>query len=117
MVGLGNAQRWDIFCRIIDNYGDIGVCWRLARQLQQEYGMHVRLWIDDLQVAQRLIPAIQPELPSQFVDQVEISLWEACFPETVPADVVIEAFACDIPQTYLEAMADSKPVWLNLEYL
>jgi uncharacterized repeat protein (TIGR03837 family) len=117
MVGLGNAQRWDIFCRIIDNYGDIGVCWRLARQLQQECGTHVRLWIDDLQVAERLIPAIQPELPSQFVDQVEISLWEACFPETVPADVVIEAFACDIPQTYLEAMADSKPVWLNLEYL
>jgi uncharacterized repeat protein (TIGR03837 family) len=117
MVGLGNAQRWDIFCRIIDNYGDIGVCWRLARQLQQEHGMHVRLWVDDLQVAQRLIPAIQPALPSQFVDQVEISLWEACFPETVPADVVIEAFACDIPQTYLTAMADSKPVWLNLEYL
>lgn len=117
MVGLGNAQRWDIFCRIIDNYGDIGVCWRLARQLQLEHGAHVRLWVDDLQVAQRLIPAIQPELSSQFVDQIEISLWEACFPETVPADVVIEAFACDIPQTYLAAMADSKPVWLNLEYL
>jgi hypothetical protein len=21
---------WDIFCRVIDNFGDIGVCWRLA---------------------------------------------------------------------------------------
>lgn len=117
MVGLGNAQRWDIFCRIIDNYGDIGVCWRLARQLQHEHGLHVRLWVDDLQVAQKLIPSIQPGLPTQFVDHIEISLWEACFPETVPADVVIEAFACEIPQTYLSAMADTQPVWLNLEYL
>ena len=22
--------RWDIFCNVIDNFGDIGVCWRLA---------------------------------------------------------------------------------------
>ncbi|MFB4378240.1 elongation factor P maturation arginine rhamnosyltransferase EarP, partial [Pseudomonas sp. LR-1a] len=20
--------RWDIFCRVVDNYGDIGVTWR-----------------------------------------------------------------------------------------
>ncbi|NOL49431.1 elongation factor P maturation arginine rhamnosyltransferase EarP [Pelistega europaea] len=24
----------DLFCRVVDNYGDIGVCWRLARDLQ-----------------------------------------------------------------------------------
>lgn len=113
---------WDIFCRIVDNYGDIGVCWRLARQLQQEYGFHVRLWVDDLPVAQRLIPRLDLNLPSQFVDQIEISLWEACFPDTMVADVVIEAFACDIPQTYVASMAQAnmtqrKPVWLNLEYL
>ena len=39
---------WDIFCRVIDNYGDIGVCWRLARQLANEFGQTVRLWVDDL---------------------------------------------------------------------
>ncbi|WP_187492385.1 elongation factor P maturation arginine rhamnosyltransferase EarP, partial [Pantoea agglomerans] len=22
---------WDIFCTVVDNYGDIGVTWRLAR--------------------------------------------------------------------------------------
>ena len=26
-------MRADIFCRVVDNYGDIGVCWRLARRL------------------------------------------------------------------------------------
>lgn len=112
-----HQPHWDIFCRIVDNYGDIGVCWRLARQLQQEYGYRVRLWVDDLAVAQKLVPAIDLNLPGQFVEHIEISLWEACFPDTVVADVVIEAFACDIPQTYVESMVQTKPVWLNLEYL
>jgi uncharacterized repeat protein (TIGR03837 family) len=36
-----------------------------------------------------------------------------------PADVVVEAFACDPPRSYVEAMVlrDPKPVWINLEYL
>ncbi|WP_157072023.1 elongation factor P maturation arginine rhamnosyltransferase EarP, partial [Cupriavidus sp. HPC(L)] len=41
-------RSWDIFCTVIDNFGDIGVCWRLARQLAQEHGHAVRLWVDDL---------------------------------------------------------------------
>jgi len=39
--------RWDIFCSVVDNYGDIGVTWRLARQLVAEQGCEVRLWVDD----------------------------------------------------------------------
>ena len=26
---------WDIFCRVIDNFGDLGVCWRLSADLAQ----------------------------------------------------------------------------------
>ena len=28
---------WDIFCRVIDNHGDLGVCWRLARELATRF--------------------------------------------------------------------------------
>ena len=45
---------WDIFCTVVDNYGDIGVCWRLARQLAAEHGFAVRLWVDDLASFARL---------------------------------------------------------------
>ena len=38
----------DLFCRVVDNYGDLGVCWRLARQLAGEHGVAVRLWVDAL---------------------------------------------------------------------
>lgn len=40
------SRLWDIFCSVVDNYGDIGVCWRLAVNLAQR-GQRVRLWIDD----------------------------------------------------------------------
>ena len=113
---------WDIFCKVIDNYGDIGVCWRLARQLASEHGQQVRLWLDDLEALQRLWPQGLVFDQSR-VEGVAIRHWGASFPaDTQPAQGVIEAFACDIPAPYLAAMASAKqagrpPLWLNLEYL
>lgn len=110
---------WDIFCRVVDNYGDIGVCWRLARQLAREYALNVRLWVDVPQSLAGMCAALDPALDSQIVDGVEIRLWNASFPETNVADVIIEAFACELPQNYVQAMAKAKqaPCWINLEYL
>jgi len=39
-------MHWDLFCRVVDNFGDIGVCWRLAADLATR-GDAVRLWCDD----------------------------------------------------------------------
>jgi len=109
----------DIFCNVIDNYGDIGVCWRLARQLVKEHGLAVRLWVDDLSSFARLCPEADPATERQKCRGVEVRLWSKLFPEVQPAELVIEAFACKMPQSYIEAMAEQqrKPVWLNLEYL
>lgn len=115
-------KSWDIFCRVIDNYGDIGVCWRLARQLSAEYPVKVRLWVDELAALQMIWPAASNQSQQQ-LEGVEVCHWPAQFPESIlPADVVIEAFACDIPTGYLQKMAEQKaegqaPVWINLEYL
>lgn len=98
----------DIFCRVIDNLGDAGVCWRLARQLATEHGWQVRLWIDDPQPIALLAPG-------QTI--VDVCLWEGDFSGIEPADVVIEAFACELPPRYVVAMRARPPVWLNLEYL
>ncbi|MBC7500763.1 MAG: elongation factor P maturation arginine rhamnosyltransferase EarP, partial [Herminiimonas sp.] len=35
-----------LFCKVDDNYGDIGICWRLARQMQGQHGIAVTLWVD-----------------------------------------------------------------------
>lgn len=110
---------WDIFCNVVDNYGDIGVCWRLARQLVAEHGLKVRLWVDDLATFSKICPEVVPGLAFQSCRGVEIGHWYDPFPCVTPAEVVVETFACDPPASYLAAMAaaDPRPVWINLEYL
>lgn len=110
---------WDIFCNVVDNFGDIGVCWRLARQLAREHQLQVRLWVDDLASFAKLAPELDPSSACQKLCGVEIRHWALPFPDTKPADVVIEAFACDLPENYIAAMAtqSEQPRWINLEYL
>ncbi|WP_175922223.1 elongation factor P maturation arginine rhamnosyltransferase EarP [Burkholderia latens] len=116
----GEPIACDLFCTVIDNFGDIGVCWRLARQLAREHGWQVRLFIDDLRTFARLQPALDPDAARQTVDGIVIEHWHAEVGDALEiADVVIEAFACELPGAYLAAMARRarRPVWINLEYL
>jgi uncharacterized repeat protein (TIGR03837 family) len=100
--------RWDLFCRVIDNYGDAGVCWRLAADLAAR-GHAVRLVIDD--------PAPLAWMAPTGARGVQVQAWDAPLPG--PGDVVIEAFGCDPPPVFVQAMAAraARPVWINLEYL
>lgn len=110
---------WDIFCSVIDNYGDIGVCWRLARQLSNEQHQQVRLWVDDLNSFQKLCSSVNPQLSKQTIDNIEIRYWSKQWLTVEPADIIVEAFACNLPIAYLQAMqtAEKSILWLNLEYL
>ena len=111
-----------IFCKVVDNYGDIGICWRLARQLQGEHGIAVTLWVDDLRSFHRICPDVAVESDAQQLAGVTVRHWrdqDGVFAAGDVADIVIEFFACDIPPRYIAAMAqcNPRPVWLNLEGL
>lgn len=112
-------RRWDIFCQVIDNFGDAGIAWRLARQLAREHGITVRLWIDDLDVLQPLHPPCDRAAEVQYCEGVEVCRWREDFSAVTPAPAVIEAFGCRLPEPYLHAMTQLavQPVWINLEYL
>jgi uncharacterized repeat protein (TIGR03837 family) len=103
-------MQWDLFCRVIDNFGDVGVCWRLAADLGAR-GQTVRLWIDDASALAWMAPAGAPG--------VELRSWGADTPSAEPGEVVVEAFGCDPPPAFVERMARRvrSPVWINLEYL
>lgn len=101
---------WDVFCRVIDNFGDVGVCWRLARDLAGR-GQTVRLWLDDRSALAWMGPGGAPG--------VEVRDWPETLGDEQPSDVVIEAFGCELPEAFLQRMAQRRqaPVWINLEYL
>ena len=112
---MSSIRTWDIFCTVVDNYGDIGVCWRLARQLVGERGQQVRLWVDDLGSFHKICRDIVPGRDLQHSRGVEVRWWREPFPEVSPADIVVEAFACNPPAGYVAAMAgrQPKPVWIK----
>lgn len=112
-------MRWDIFCQIVDNYGDAGVCWRLARSLSSIHGQEVRIFCDDLPTLNLLASGVDPVIKGQ----IELLPWEASHhnarhPTQTP-DVVIEAFGCELPERYLAGLYITavKPIIINLEYL
>ncbi|NRH29111.1 elongation factor P maturation arginine rhamnosyltransferase EarP [Pseudomonas sp. MS19] len=112
-------MKWDIFCSVVDNFGDIGVTWRLARQLVAEHELHVRLWVDDVAAFARICPQASPDASEQVQLGVEVRQWDSQWQPVEPADVVIEAFACELPAAYVRAITEGKRriLWLNLEYL
>ena len=105
MAGL----QWDLFCRVIDNHGDLGVCWRLAADLAKR-GETVRLWTDDASALVWMAPS--------GVSGVSVHRWQDA--TGAAGDVVVEAFGCDPPARFVQRMAAGRqppPLWLNLEYL
>ncbi len=109
------AYLWDIFCRVIDNFGDVGVCWRLATGLAAR-GQKVRLWVDD--------PAALAWMAPEGAASVEVRRREQPLRTEglTPGDVLLEAFGCDIDPGYLTAFAakvagGQSGLWLNLEHL
>ncbi len=115
-VAPSTQHSWDVLCQVIDNFGDVGVCWRTATELVAR-GQTVRLWMDDASALQWMAPLPWPE-------GLSVHPWPAQT-DDVPAsvgDVVIEAFGCEIPASFVQAIArkaqqGQPPVWINLEYL
>ncbi len=114
------SLRWDVFCRVVDNFGDAGVCWRLARQLAREHGLAVTLWIDEVASLAHIVPELDPKVADQPAQGVRVRrLADATPADAAPADVVVEGFGCGLPDDYVAGMAAvaRPPVWVVLEYL
>ena len=112
----------DIFCRVIDNYGDAGVCLHLARSLStvkpqggtSEQPFDVRLFCDDLRVLHTIATAADYDNPN-----LTFCSWEAPLDHYEPSDVIITAFSCRFDEPTLKTLqqATTKPLIINLEYL
>jgi uncharacterized repeat protein (TIGR03837 family) len=108
---------WDLFCHVIDNWGDLGVCWRLASGLRQA-GQRVRLWVDE--------PAplawMAPEAGTGHDPALQVHPWPRGAPPPLdlpPGDVLVEAFGCEVDPAWVQVLQPQAAgrLWLNLEYL
>jgi hypothetical protein len=104
-TSTGGAMKatWDIFCSVVDNYGDIGVTWRLARQLVAEHGWRCACGWMTCNAFAPMCPGADAAA-QQWQQGVEVRHWPAAWLPVAPADVVIGAFACQLPAAYVEAM-------------
>lgn len=112
----------DIFCHVADNFGDIGVCWRFCKALVKDQGCYVRLFVDDFSTFVKIEPMLDKTRDIQHVEGVEIFRWDIAVIDhhyNGCADVVIEAFACHLPEKVIGLMTlkSTPPVWIDLEYM
>jgi uncharacterized repeat protein (TIGR03837 family) len=117
---MNHSGQWDIFCKVIDNFGDIGVCWRLASDLAAR-GQTIRLWLDDSAALKWMAPDGCAGV--QVMPWIEGAPIDITVMDHRPPDVLVEAFGCDAAPEFIAACARStsaggiKPSWINLEYL
>jgi uncharacterized repeat protein (TIGR03837 family) len=114
--------KWDIFCKVVDNFGDIGVCWRLCCDLAAR-GHAVRLWLDDASALAWMAPAGCPNVEviacSQGMPAAALSTMGDVLVDTFGCEFAIKLIATEVTNTTVTAQngTQNRPVWLNLEYL
>ncbi len=118
LVNTGTPARWDLFCRVIDNLGDAGTAWRLARLLHVEHGCEVVLWID----APEVLASLARDDTSGSADLApglsvrDLDTWNTA---AGVGDVIVEVLGAGVPDAYVDALTRRVPLarWLILEYL
>ena len=97
----------DIFCEVVDNYGDVGVAYRLARGFKRIYpDKKLRFIINQMEE----INLIKKSDDIEIVSYKDISKIESS------ADLILETFGCEIPKEYMDKALENSKLIINLEY-
>ncbi|MGL5971328.1 MAG: elongation factor P maturation arginine rhamnosyltransferase EarP [Cetobacterium sp.] len=111
----------DIFCEIIDNFGDIGVVYRLAKEFKNIYkeDIKIRVFLNRLDEFLEINKKAK-NISWQEIDGIEYITNEFLAKNICtfsPANVIIEAFGCNVLEEYLEKAKQESTLLINLEYL
>ena len=97
----------DIFCQVIDNYGDVGVTYRLAREFKRVYpNKKLRFVINQTEELNLIRKS----------EDIEIILYKDISKIENSADLIIESFGCEIPKEYMDKALKNSKLIINLEY-
>lgn len=97
----------DIFCQVIDNYGDVGVTYRLAREFKRVYpNKKLRFVINQIEELNLIRKS----------ENIEVILYKDISKMENSADLIIESFGCEIPKEYMDKALKNSKLIINLEY-
>jgi uncharacterized repeat protein (TIGR03837 family) len=110
----------DLLCKVVDNYGDIGVVYRLARALSALPSprpslepLRLRLIVDDLAAFAAIDPAIDVEAEYQSAHGWEILGWKLPSPGSQGAQAAHDSLRENAPRFVIECFACGRPDWLE----
>jgi uncharacterized repeat protein (TIGR03837 family) len=117
-----DIQSIDIFCRCIDNFGDAGVTYRFAREFKiARAACRVRVFMDGMDTLHAIVSGIDAGVSVQEYESITyistLALNDGLMDALGVADVMVEMFACHIPERLLEAAYSRSSLIINLEYL
>ena len=119
---METAISLDIFCRVIDNYGDAGVCLHLARSLSKLKLTHGQYFTVRLFCDQPEVMATLTDLSDAANPHLKLCTWEQPLVGYEPSAVVLSAFSCRFDEVTLKTLQQhqqrsGQPLIINLEYL
>lgn len=121
MLSNKRIKTIDIFCDIIDNYGDIGFVYRLARGLyKKQDSLKINVFLNNISSFGAINKRIDAAKKIQSVEGINYynldKLSRADFRQIIPGQIAIEAFACELPKEYLINYKNNLRIIINLEY-
>lgn len=107
-----------VLCKVVDNFGDVGVMFRLVKQLRHlnSESLEINIVIDDLISFNKIYNRINPEKDFQQIDGLNIYNWkseEFCHSEFIKNDgekmsIILECFQCGRPDWMEKILFDEK---------
>lgn len=116
-----------LLCKVVDNYGDIGFVYRLARSISKKNpDAKLRLVVSNLNSFSKMAPGVDENLSVQEFNGWKVLDWnadEVCKNEFAknPPSVILECFQCGRPEWLEEILFDKERTEavqiVNVEYL
>lgn len=106
-----------VLCKVVDNYGDVGVVYRLIRQLNRiRPEVNINLVIDDLTSFNKLNDRIIPKKSFQKIDEYSVYDWnnfDFCYERFKENDgekleIILECFQCGRPDWMEKILFEDK---------
>lgn len=117
LCGELSVKEITVLCKVVDNFGDVGVVWRLCRELlKKDSTLKINLIIDDLKAFSCIWSEVEVGKEFQIVCGINVYDWnnyDYCYSEFLQNDgeklqIILECFQCGRPEWMEKILFEDK---------